>query len=1019
MKKLLPAIAIILTAGLGLWFGLTQLPAQTTGDQILDGIGETALIARYVFDGNTQDRSRNNYHAAVIGGEPAYPEDSPFDRVLSLRGGTLQIPGRVLAGVDSLTVACWVHLISTHPGQRLFDFGGKDGRGLFGELTAPDIDNGFRVRITDGGPEDGRGFSTRFTSPGRWFHVTVVLDAAHRTLTGYVMGREVGRVENLNIRLEDVLDPNRPDDNRLFVGGSSTADNPVMNANLRDLRLYNIALSEDQVRAVAYGDSGGAGAGRQRAVEPTPPTLRSLALSLGLRDVPDIAVETTAGVLPRLPVHIPGVYENGAAGPKVRVIWPSPADNSAVLNPGTYTLTGTVPGTSFQPKAFVTVKPAKAAGSPAKPEPALEPFPLGRVVLNRDIDGRDTPFMKNRDKFLSTLAEVNPDNFLYNFLDAFGRPQPEGAVQLRGWDNQTTRVRGHASGHYLTALAQAYAGSAYDAELQANFLKKMNHMIDTLHDLSQKSGRPAEAGGPSNADPLTVPPGPGKTGYDSDLSTDGIRRDYWNWGTGFISAYPPDQFIMLEHGATYGATNAQIWAPYYTLHKILAGLLDCFEVGGNPKALEVAEGMGTWVLKRLRAVPDDVRIAMWSRYIAGEYGGMNEVMARLSRLTGKPEYLDCARLFDNTNFFFGDAAHSHGLAKNVDTVRTRHANQHIPPITGALETYLVSGDPVYRAVAENFWTIARNHYMYSIGGVAGAKNPRNAECFTAEPDTLFANGFSMEGQNETCATYNMLKLSRGLFFFDPDPRYMDYYEQGLYNHILASVAETNAGNTYHVPLNPGARKRFGNENMDGFTCCNGTAIESHTKLQDSIYFRSADNRELYVNLTIPSTLDWTERGVTVVQSTNFPYADSSSLTISGGGAFALKVRVPAWATQGFFVEINGREEKVEAEPGSYLTLRRDWKDGDTVSLRMPFSFRLEPVMDMPNLASIFYGPVLLAVQEEGPLTAWRAVTLDAADISRSIEGNPADLHFTLDGLVLKPFFESYGHHSVYVDVTLK
>ncbi|MBN1939939.1 MAG: glycoside hydrolase family 127 protein, partial [Candidatus Aminicenantes bacterium] len=208
-------------------------------------------------------------------------------------------------------------------------------------------------------------------------------------------------------------------------------------------------------------------------------------------------------------------------------------------------------------------------------------------------------------------------------------------------------------------------------------------------------------------------------------------------------------------------------------------------------------------------------------------------------------------------------------------------------------------------------------------------------------------------------------------------------------------------------------------NMDGFSCCNGTALESNTKLQDSIYFRSADNQALYVNLFIPSTVAWTERGVMVTQSTNFPYADSTVLKISGSGAFALNVRVPGWAAGGFFVKINGREEKVEAKPGTYLTLRREWKDGDTVTLRMPFSFRLESVMDMPNLASIFYGPVLLAVQEDAPLSAWRAVTLDAADMSKSITGDPAALSFGLNGLVLKPFFESYGNYSVYLDVTLK
>ena len=266
---------------------------------------------------------------------------------------------------------------------------------------------------------------------------------------------------------------------------------------------------------------------------------------------------------------------------------------------------------------------------------------------------------------------------------------------------------------------------------------------------------------------------------------------------------------------------------------------------------------------------------MWNRYIAGEYGGMNEVMARLYRLTGDRRFLECAKLFDNINFFFGNAEHDHGLAKNVDTIRGKHANQHIPQITGALETFRDTRELPYYLIADNFWDIATNSYMYSIGGVAGARNPNNAECFTAEPDTLWENGFASGGQNETCATYNLLKLDRQLFMFDQTAKYMDHYEQALYNHILASVAENDPGNTYHVPLNPGAQKQFGNADMSGFTCCNGTALESNTKLQDSIYFRSADNKTLYVNLFVPSTLNWTERKLVVKQQTDFPYADTT------------------------------------------------------------------------------------------------------------------------------------------------
>jgi DUF1680 family protein len=248
---------------------------------------------------------------------------------------------------------------------------------------------------------------------------------------------------------------------------------------------------------------------------------------------------------------------------------------------------------------------------------------------------------------------------------------------------------------------------------------------------------------------------------------------------------------------------------------------------------------------------------------------------------------------------------------------------------------------------------------------------------------------------------------------------MDHYERALYNHILASVAEDSAANTYHVPLNPGAQKRFSNARMNGFTCCNGTALESNTKLQDSIYFRSADNQTLYVNLYVPSTLTWSDRNVVVQQITDFPYADSSKLVVKGSGRFDVRVRVPGWATQGFSVTINGESVSHEAEPGSYLTLSRTWRTNDTIELRMPFAFHVAPVVDQPNVASLFYGPVLLAAEEPAPRTAWRQVTLDLRDPGRSITGDPATLRFTIGDASLKPFFETYGRHSVYLHVAWK
>ena len=653
------------------------------------------------------------------------------------------------------------------------------------------------------------------------------------------------------------------------------------------------------------------------------------------------------------------------------------------------------------------------------PTESLLPFALKEVSLNPDAFGQTTKFLENRDKFITTLATTNPDAFLYMFRNAFGQKQPEGAKPLGVWDSQETKLRGHATGHYLTAIAQAYASTGYDKGLQQQFEDKMEYMVNTLYTLSQLSGNPKDGESSYVSDPTAVPPGPNKSDYDSDLTEEGIRTDYWNWGKGFISAYPPDQFIMLEKGATYGGQKTQIWAPYYTLHKILAGLMDVYEVTGNEKALAVAKGMGSWVYARLKEVPTATLISMWNRYIAGEFGGMNEAMARLYRITNDASYLDVAILFDNIKMFYGNAEHAHGLAKNVDTFRGLHANQHVPQIMGALEMYRDSNAPEYYHIADNFWYKSVNDYMYSIGGIAGARNPANAECFVSQPATLYENGFSSGGQNETCATYNMLKLSRNLFLFNQSPEYMDYYERGLYNHILASVAKDSPANTYHVPLRPGAVKHFGNPDMTGFTCCNGTAIESSTKLQNSIYFQSKDKNALYVNLFVPSTLNWEDKGVQITQTTAFPKEDKTKLIIKGKGKFNVNVRVPKWATKGFFVKINGKTETVEAIPGSYLTLHRKWKDGDTIELQMPFQFHLDPVMDQQNIASLFYGPVLLAAQETEARKEWRKVTFSASDLGASIEGNPKTLEFTVDGVTFKPFYETYGRHSVYLDVSLE
>lgn len=1001
---------------LSFFFSTIFTTIAQSGNQMLDGIGETALRARYLFNGNTKDWSRNNLTSAIYPANGNYfSRDPKFGNMLSLSASNknyVSLAGEAVEGEESISVATWVSLKSLTHNQTLLSFGTSAKKHL--TLTATNTGK-LKTEITAN--DNALTQEAETIAINKWVHVAIVVNIPAKSLITYLNGKRLYEQKLSAFELSQLFDASNSKSNQLLIGKAIADENAYADANFFDFRLYRIPLSDPQINTIVQNALNGANRVNQapKKVDNLPVFTKTTAqlYQQFITKVLPVKVETTVGYLPRLPSYIQATYKDGITNQKTRVIWPAPIDNQEVIKAGQYTLTGTIPGSDIKAIAYVTVKEGKPTQTPKL---KLETFPLGQVSLEKDANGMSGKMMENRDKFLSNLANTDPDAFLYMFRNAFGQTQPANAKALGGWDTQDTKLRGHATGHYLTAIAQAYSSSAYDKALQANFKAKMEYMVNTLADLANLSGNAVKPGSNAISDPALVTPAAGKTNFDSDLSVEGIRTDYWNWGKGYISAYPPDQFIMLEKGATYGGQKTQIWAPYYTLHKILAGLLDVHEATGNKRALQTAERMGDWIYGRLSVLPTETLISMWNRYIAGEFGGMNEVMARLYRVTQEPRYLKVAELFDNIKVFYGDAQHSHGLARNVDTFRGLHANQHIPQILGSLEMYRNSGLADYYRIADNFWNKINNDYTYSIGGVAGARSPNNAECFVAQPATLYENGLSADGQNETCATYNMLKLTRNLFLFDQRGEYMDYYEKALYNHILASVAENTSANTYHVPLRPGSSKQFGNAGMNGFTCCNGTAIESSTKLQNTIYFKSAQNDAVYVNLFVASTLNWTEKKIKLIQSTSFPKEDHSRITVKGNGKFNLNLRVPGWAKNGYMVSINGKAQKIKAEPGTYITLNREWKDGDAIDIKIPIQFHLEPIVDQQNIASLFYGPILLAAQEPEARTDWRKVTFDPFNLSKSISGDPKNLTFTIDGINYKPFYDSYQRHSVYVDV---
>ncbi|MFJ9711845.1 beta-L-arabinofuranosidase domain-containing protein [Streptomyces sp. NPDC101234] len=484
----------------------------------------------------------------------------------------------------------------------------------------------------------------------------------------------------------------------------------------------------------------------------------------------------------------------------------------------------------------------------------------------------------------------------------------------------------------------------------------------------------------------------------SGRGLDAVLRRTWGGPShpGFLAAYPETQFILLE--SMTGSDYTKVWAPYYTAHKILRGLLDAHTATGDERALDLASGMGDWMYSRLSVLPAATLQRMWGIFSSGEFGGIVEAVCDLHELTGKAEHLALARLFDLDSLIDACAA-------NTDTLDGLHANQHIPVFTGLVRLYDATGEERYLTAARNFWGMVVPHRMYGIGGTSTTEFWKARDVIAGTISATTA---------ESCCAYNMLKLSRALFFHEQDPAYLDYYERALYNQVLGSKQDRADAEkplvTYFIGLTPGHVRDY--TPKQGTTCCEGTGMESATKYQDSVYCAAADGSALYVNLYSPSTLTWAEKGVTVSQTTGYPREQGSTLTVGGSGrpvSFELRLRVPAWATAGFRVTVNGRAVKGTPVPGSYFAVSRTWRPGDSVRVSVPFRLRVEKALDDPSVQALFYGPVNLvgrnAATEYLELGLYRNAGLsgDLLPSLTPVAGTP--LHFTLDGTEFAPFYE--------------
>jgi len=404
------------------------------------------------------------------------------------------------------------------------------------------------------------------------------------------------------------------------------------------------------------------------------------------------------------------------------------------------------------------------------------------------------------------------------------------------------------------------------------------------------------------------------------------------FNAGYLSAFPESFIDRVE-------ARQRVWAPYYTLHKIMAGLLDMYQLAGNRQALDVLVKQAGWVAFRQGRLTREQQQAM----LMTEFGGMNEVLANLYAATGDAEHLRLARTFDHA-FVFDP------LARGEDALDGLHANTQIPKVIGAAREYELTGETRYRDIATFFWERVALHRSYANGGHS------DGEAFFSVDRFSQHLGYD---SSETCNTYNMLKLSRHLFSWTASARVMDFYERGLYNHILASQDPDTGMMIYYCPLKPGAFRTYSTRDAS-FWCCVGTGLENHARYPESIYFH--DDRALYVNLFVASELTWRAQGLVVTQRTRFPEEDTTRLSFEARAPvrLALKIRHPGWAERGMTLTVNGASVPVSGLPGSYVTVDREWRTGDIAEVKLPMTLRLEAMPDDPNVVAVLYGPILLA-----------------------------------------------------------
>jgi len=584
------------------------------------------------------------------------------------------------------------------------------------------------------------------------------------------------------------------------------------------------------------------------------------------------------------------------------------------------------------------------------------PFPLTAVTL---LDG---PFKTAMQADARYLLKIDPDRLLSAFRSNAGLPAK--GKQYGGWE--TGGLAGHTMGHYLSACSMQYAATKDTA-----YLHRVAYLVSELALCQQ------------------------------------------NRHNGYIGAFPNDDKLWSEIAAgdirSRGFDLNGGWSPWYTVHKIMAGLLDAWLYCDNAEALQVNKGIADWTGNVIKNLTEE----QMQKMLICEYGGMAETLVNTYALSGDKKYLDLS-------YRFYDKRILDSLAIGKDILPGKHSNTQIPKAIASIRRYELNKDPKDAAIARYFWEVVTRDHSYANGGNS------NYEYFGPARQL---NEALTDNTTETCNTYNMLKLTRHLFALEPQARLMDYYEKALYNHILASQHHETGMMCYFIPLRMGGHKEYSDE-FETFTCCVGSGMENHVKYGESIYYRGADG-SLFVNLFIPSVLDWKEKNITVKQENNLPAENRVSLTVSTkkAASFTLRIRKPAWAREGMSLKVNGTEQALQTDEAGYFVVTRSWKNNDQVTLSLPADVYTEALPDNPNRQALFYGPVLLSgiLGEKEPDPVSGVPVLVAANQAPATwirrDGDSGTLLFRTAGTAqpldvsLTPFYQTRNeYYTVYWDV---